>query len=56
MEEESTYSKAEIYNLPKGNTPDLALKGLEVTEEEGREHQERTDDVTHGERIINGIS
>ena len=34
-EQESTYSKAEIQNLSKGNTPDLPFKGVEVTEEEG---------------------
>ena len=42
--------------MSRGNTPDLPLKGVEVTEEEGREGEERTDDVTDEGRIINGIS
>ena len=49
-EEESTYSKAEIYILSKGNIPDLPLKGLEVTEEEGSDCEGRADDVTDGEK------
>ena len=34
--------------MSKGNTPDLPLKGLEVTEDEGRERKGRADDVTDG--------
>ena len=41
-EEESTYSKAEIKNLSRGNTTDLPFKGVEMTEEEGREREGRT--------------
>ena len=55
-EEESTYSKAEIWNLSRGNTPELPLKEVKVTEEEGREREERTDELTDEERIRNGIS
>ena len=50
-EEESTYSKAEIKNLSRGNTTDLPFKGVEMTEEEGREREGRTvwtDDVMDG--------
>ena len=48
VDEEFTYSKAEIYNLSKDNTPDLPLNGLEVIEKEGREREGRADDVTDG--------
>ena len=46
-EEESTYT-AKQKNLSRGNTPDLPLKGVEMTEEEGREREGRTYDVTDG--------
>ena len=49
-EEESTYSKAEIKNLSRGNTPDIPLKGVEMTEEGGKEHERRTYDVTGGRK------
>ena len=45
-EEESTYSKH--LKFFKGNTPDLPLKGVATTEEEGREREGRTYDVTDG--------
>ena len=50
VDEEFTYSKAEIYNLSKDNTPDLPLNGLEVIEKEGREREGRADDVTDGRK------
>ena len=34
--------------MSRGNTPDLPLKGVEMTEEEGREREGRTYDVTDG--------
>ena len=55
-EKDSTYSnKAEIQNSSSGNTPDLPLKRVEMTEQ-GREREGRTYDVTDGERIRNGLS
>ena len=40
--------KSTICPKSRPNTPDLPLKGLEVTEEEGREREGRADDVTDG--------
>ena len=34
--------------MSRGTTPDLPLKGVEMTEQEGREREGRTYDVTDG--------